>query len=200
MSSVLTPKQERFVQEYLIDLNAAQAAIRAGVELKPCGGESGFYVYLLVDSRDETIFYVGKGIKQRFKAHEREWRSSKHVNTDKCSRIGDIVARGGRVMAYRLADGLAELEAFATERQVIHRIGIDRLTNAARGQAAQAERDIAHAKYMLARIVSFEQWVAEKPRTEFEKSLYHGVVEGYRVIASGDWHRSLQQFAHAFAA
>ena len=26
----LTPKQARFVQEYLIDLNAAQAAIRAG--------------------------------------------------------------------------------------------------------------------------------------------------------------------------
>ncbi len=28
--SQLTPKQERFVQEYLIDLNATQAAIRAG--------------------------------------------------------------------------------------------------------------------------------------------------------------------------
>ena len=26
----LTPKQERFVQEYLVDLNAAQAALRAG--------------------------------------------------------------------------------------------------------------------------------------------------------------------------
>ncbi|GMA59687.1 hypothetical protein GCM10025859_01270 [Alicyclobacillus fastidiosus] len=26
----LTPKQERFVQEYLIDLNATQAAVRAG--------------------------------------------------------------------------------------------------------------------------------------------------------------------------
>ena len=26
----MTPKQERFVQEYLIDLNATQAAIRAG--------------------------------------------------------------------------------------------------------------------------------------------------------------------------
>lgn len=29
-SSLLTPKQERFIQEYLIDLNATQAAIRAG--------------------------------------------------------------------------------------------------------------------------------------------------------------------------
>ena len=26
----LTPKQERFVEEYLVDMNATQAAIRAG--------------------------------------------------------------------------------------------------------------------------------------------------------------------------
>lgn len=30
----LTPKQERFIQEYLIDLNATQAAIRAGYSSK----------------------------------------------------------------------------------------------------------------------------------------------------------------------
>lgn len=34
MSSSLTPKQERFVKEYLIDLNATQAAIRAGYSEK----------------------------------------------------------------------------------------------------------------------------------------------------------------------
>ncbi len=30
----LTPKQARFVEEYLIDLNATQAAIRAGYSAK----------------------------------------------------------------------------------------------------------------------------------------------------------------------
>jgi phage terminase small subunit len=30
----LTPKQQRFIQEYLIDLNATQAAIRAGYSAK----------------------------------------------------------------------------------------------------------------------------------------------------------------------
>jgi phage terminase small subunit len=34
MSEKLTPKQERFVAEYLIDLNATQAAIRAGYSEK----------------------------------------------------------------------------------------------------------------------------------------------------------------------
>jgi phage terminase small subunit len=34
MSKTLTPKQQRFVEEYLIDLNATQAAIRAGYSEK----------------------------------------------------------------------------------------------------------------------------------------------------------------------
>jgi len=29
----LTPKQRRFIEEYLIDLNATQAAIRAGYKI-----------------------------------------------------------------------------------------------------------------------------------------------------------------------
>ena len=33
----LTPKQERFIEEYLIDLNATQAAIRAGYSEKTAG-------------------------------------------------------------------------------------------------------------------------------------------------------------------
>ena len=34
MSKGLTPKQQRFVEEYLVDLNATQAAIRAGYSAK----------------------------------------------------------------------------------------------------------------------------------------------------------------------
>lgn len=34
LGSTLTPKQQRFVQEYLIDLNATQAAIRTGYSAK----------------------------------------------------------------------------------------------------------------------------------------------------------------------
>ncbi|WP_093231797.1 terminase small subunit [Thermoflavimicrobium dichotomicum] len=34
MGNKLTPKQQRFVEEYLIDLNATQAAIRAGYSKK----------------------------------------------------------------------------------------------------------------------------------------------------------------------
>jgi phage terminase small subunit len=36
----LTPKQQRFVEEYLIDLNATQAAIRAGYSEKTAGSQA----------------------------------------------------------------------------------------------------------------------------------------------------------------
>lgn len=37
----LTPKQQRFVEEYLVDLNATQAAIRAGYSEKTAGAIGG---------------------------------------------------------------------------------------------------------------------------------------------------------------
>lgn len=43
MADGLTPKQERFVQEYMIDLNATQAAIRAGYS-EDTAGQIGFEI------------------------------------------------------------------------------------------------------------------------------------------------------------
>ena len=40
MNAKFTPKQQRFVAEYLIDLNATQAAIRAGYS-RNCAGQIG---------------------------------------------------------------------------------------------------------------------------------------------------------------
>lgn len=37
---MLTPKQQRFVEEYLVDLNATQAAIRAGYSAKTAGQQA----------------------------------------------------------------------------------------------------------------------------------------------------------------
>lgn len=41
MSEKLSPKQERFCEEYLTDLNATQAAIRAGYSQKTAGSQGG---------------------------------------------------------------------------------------------------------------------------------------------------------------
>src|SRR5664280_2056543 len=125
--TTLTAKQKRFVEEYLIDLNATQAAIRAGYLLRMCGDEKRYYVYLLTDSRNGEIFYVGKGLGQRFAAHEREWRVMEKTNPAKCKRIDDVISGGGMVIAYCLADGLSESAGFRLERALISEIGLSRL-------------------------------------------------------------------------
>lgn len=72
----LTPKQEMFCREYLVDLNGTQAAIRAGYSEKTANEQSAQllaklsiqeYVQSLMDERKErvdiTADYVLKGIK-----------------------------------------------------------------------------------------------------------------------------------------
>lgn len=56
----LTAKQERFIQEYLIDLNATQAAIRAGYSEKTAN-EQGARLLANVSVRTE----IDKGIEKR---------------------------------------------------------------------------------------------------------------------------------------
>lgn len=54
----LTPKQERFCQEYIVDLNATQAYIRAGY--KPKGARANSTRTIAIDSIQARIAELGK--------------------------------------------------------------------------------------------------------------------------------------------
>lgn len=60
-ATALTPKQERFVAEYLVDLNAAQAAIRAGYSPK-AAKEQG--------ARLLTNAHIQRAVQERRKEHQ----------------------------------------------------------------------------------------------------------------------------------
>jgi hypothetical protein len=53
-----------------------------------------YYVYQLIDPRDDKPFYVGKGYKRRMYQHANEARSNYWNNKVKCQRICDIWAAG----------------------------------------------------------------------------------------------------------
>lgn len=70
----MTPKQQRFVDEYLIDLNATQAAIRAGYSVKtanPAGARLLANVSIAAAIAERQNAVAGKlGITQERIAHE----------------------------------------------------------------------------------------------------------------------------------
>lgn len=146
----MTPKQERFVQEYLIDLNATQAAIRAGYTLRANG--RGFYVYFLTDNRTGQIFYVGKGKGNRLSAH----RPGTKVNQIKLDRIHECGEHLGKLV---FVDELSEPVAFQIERTLIKQFRDYGLTNIAGGCVSVAEAELAKVNASIRRILPYDVWL-----------------------------------------
>ncbi|MBZ4203181.1 MAG: hypothetical protein LAC70_08640 [Methylovulum sp.] len=90
----------------------------------------GFYVYAYIDPRDESVFYIGKGVGTRATDHLLDKSESKKV-----ARINGLLAAGFEpridIVAHQLRD---DLEASRVEAALIELIGVDQLTNLVRGR------------------------------------------------------------------
>lgn len=97
-----------------------------------------YYVYQLIDPRNERPFYVGKGKGPRVREHEHEARTG--GIGEKCDRIREIWAQGFEVKREIIAEFDSEERAFAREMQIIKRIGLKNLTNKTRGGGGSRTR------------------------------------------------------------
>lgn len=94
-----------------------------------------YYVYELRDPRDNGVFYVGKGTRDRVDYHDEGDES------DKQRRIAAIKASGYDVTRVVIARFETEAEAFAVETVLIKwNYGFDQLTNAIHGHRASFVR------------------------------------------------------------
>ncbi|RZU98275.1 GIY-YIG nuclease family protein [Spiribacter vilamensis] len=94
-----------------------------------------YYVYELRDPRDNAVFYVGKGTRDRVDFHDEGDES------DKQRRIAAIKASGHEVTRVIVARVETEAEAFAVETVLIKwTYGFDHLTNAIHGHRASFVR------------------------------------------------------------
>ena len=91
---------------------------------------NGYYIYALIDPRDDKVFYIGKGIGNRVFMHEIE--SGKSIGSEKMKlkKISDIENAGFSVKKLIVNWGLTESEAFAAEAaqakiNEIYRFGLD---------------------------------------------------------------------------
>lgn len=98
-----------------------------------------YYVYVLVDSRDATPFYVGKGTGERLLAHGFEADLEKERGqTKKTARIHEIRDAGREPVIEVIRHGLSEHEAFLIEAALIDTL--PELTNIVRGHDVERGR------------------------------------------------------------
>lgn len=86
-----------------------------------------YYVYRLVDPRTRKTFYIGKGKDKRCHDHVKQARRG-GVGF-KCDVIREIIAASLTVQIKIVREFEGEDEAFAYEKQLIDRIGLENLTN-----------------------------------------------------------------------
>ena len=77
-----------------------------------------FYVYCLIDPRDEKPFYIGKGKENRVFEHARS-SIKNELNSDKLDKIREIRSNGLKVKHIIIRHGLSEDEAFKVESSLI---------------------------------------------------------------------------------
>jgi hypothetical protein len=177
----LAPMQQRFVEEYLLDLDALRAADVIGLLLNPGLRPAPFYVYGLVDPLRRDLFYVGKGSGRRMYQHADDARRGAVLNGRKHRRMVEV----GTPCYLVLAQGLSEREALTLERALVDGIGRERLTNVVRPGRSVEETSEAKAEDLLRRAKPFAQWCAERPRSETERALYWRVIGELGRLASG---------------
>lgn len=81
--------------------------------------ELKYYVYCLVDPRDERIFYIGKGRGNRVFAHAYAALESEEKGTDKLDKIREIITAGYKVRHYIIRHKLTEEDALTVESVLI---------------------------------------------------------------------------------
>lgn len=81
---------------------------------------NGYYVYALVDPRDDKVFYIGKWIGNRVFSHEIESDKARKSEKKKLQKIREIENSGFSVKRLIVNWGLSESEAFSAEATLIN--------------------------------------------------------------------------------
>jgi hypothetical protein len=88
-----------------------------------------YFVYLLLDPKETTPFYVGKGMGKRDLDHKEGEKDKKEI------KIKEIISRGGEVSRVIIGRYETEAEAFSVEATLIKWVyGFNNLTNLVQGR------------------------------------------------------------------
>lgn len=112
----LTPKQARFVEEYMIDLNATQAAIRAGYSAKTAGQTGAEYL-----KKPEIAQEIARRSEKAAKRAEVSAQDVLDGLHKEATREGEGTTHGARVQAWGLLGKYHKLFIDRIEAEVTHK-------------------------------------------------------------------------------
>lgn len=176
----LTPKQEKFAQCVADGMTQADAYRAAFDANPPSKSSTGYYVYLLVDPRTDSIFYIGKGKGNRVSHHARDAKRGTVQNAEKHKRICKIHDAGLHVKEVIFCNADDELHALRVERDMIDMLAHTGLTNIAHGMMTNAELVAEEAKVMLKKLAPIS-WIVSMSHKDVVQTLEQmfGSIENY---------------------
>ncbi len=135
-----------------------------------------FYCYCLIDPRDNSIFYIGKGTKNRILQHEKDVIKGRIQNPAKTVKVREILNECGYLRKQIIAFSKNECDAFDVERLHIQLYGYQ-LTNSQSPRINKIEQSKQEAKYCLSRVIPINVWIRLRNPSENEIKLYNWVIE-----------------------
>lgn len=108
------------VERIITLLSAMESSKVEAFSEKSLQALNGFYVYALIDPKNDAVFYIGKGTGNRVFSHETESEKLPKSEKEKLKRIREIENAGLSVKRMIINWGLTESEAFIAEATLIN--------------------------------------------------------------------------------
>lgn len=135
-----------------------------------------YYVYVLINSIDNQIFYVGKGCGRRMNTHVPKSKSGKHYNTHLSNKILKIIKNEGVVIVKIIHKSHDENYIFKKEIETIKKIGLEKLCNKTLG--GEGASGMKHSKEHCKKISERMKNKIVSEQTKLKLSLSHHDVSG----------------------
>jgi len=92
-----------------------------------------YYIYLLINSLDNKVFYVGKGHGRRMYWHKKHALTGDHHNKHLQNKILQLIRLGGKIIYKKAFESKDEKEVFKQEMLTIKFFGFENLCNLTEG-------------------------------------------------------------------
>ena len=125
--------------------------------------EKVFYIYLLISSLDEKVFYVGKGFGRRMYWHKKKAINKEHYNIHLQRKILKLIQLGGKIKYEKVFESTNEEEVFNQEVETIKYFGLENLCNLTEGgEGSTGYIHTEDAIHKMKEIASARNWNGEK--------------------------------------